>query len=128
MPFYNWKVTNIITHIIPLNFSIVVGTAVPSVPSESFLLEKVFICVSLIVIILLVYLISLLLRSKYARKRFKLLDNSGKKYNRIEFGMIYNECFSLQKFKNGRNRGVIRKLYRGIKFFFRGGGSATVVP
>ena len=65
----------------------------PSVPSESFLLEKVFICVSLVVIILLVYLISLLLRSKYARKRFKLLDNSGRKHNQGEFRIIYIEFF-----------------------------------
>jgi hypothetical protein len=49
---------------------------VPPVP-QSFLLEKIFIGVTLVVIVLVIVLIVLLLRSRYAKSRFKLLDNTG---------------------------------------------------
>ena len=55
-----------------------VSAPTPIAPAKSFLLEKIFIGVSLVVILLLIILISLLLRSKYAKNRFKLLDNSGR--------------------------------------------------
>jgi hypothetical protein len=46
---------------------------------QSFLLEKIFIGVTIIVIVLVIVLIVLLLRSRYAKSRFKLLDNTGRK-------------------------------------------------
>jgi multisubunit Na+/H+ antiporter MnhC subunit len=53
---------------------------VPPVP-QSFLLEKIFIGVTLVVIVLVIVLIVLLLRSRYAKSRFKLLDNTGSQFS-----------------------------------------------